>query len=65
MFLRRQEKRRISPICVIIIGGLATVGAVSLVGSCRDMLCEKGRAIASMFKKSDSKKCSCQESDQG
>ena len=64
MFLRRQEKRRVSPICVIIVGGLAAVGAISLVGSCRDMLCEKGRAIASMFKRNDSKKCGCQEIDQ-
>ena len=64
MLFKRPEKRRISPLCVIVIGGLATVGAISLVGSCRDMLCEKGRAIASMFKRNDSKKCNCHDMEQ-
>ena len=64
MFFRRQEKKRVSPLGVIIVGGLAAVGAISLVSSCRDMLCEKGRAIAAMFKRGDSKKCCVSEADQ-
>ena len=64
MFFRRQEKKRVSPLGVIIVGGLAAVGAISLVGSCRDMICEKGRAIATMFKRGDSKKSSCSDVDQ-
>ena len=64
MFFKRPEKRRISPICIIVVGGLAAVGAISLFGSCRDMVCEKGRAIASIFKRGDSKKCTCQEMEQ-
>lgn len=61
MFLKKHEKRRLSPWCVIIIGGLATVGAMSIVSACRDTVMEKGRAIASMFKKGKGG-CACPES---
>ena len=64
MFLKKHEKRRLSPICVIIVGGLATVGAMSIVGACRDMVCEKAQTIASMFKRTNSKKYSCAEAEQ-
>jgi hypothetical protein len=59
MFFTKHEKKRLNPWCVIIVGGLAAVGAVSLVGACRDKVMEKGRAVMSFFQK---KKCECGDS---
>ena len=57
MFLKKPEKRRLSPWCVIMVGGLATVGAISIVTACKDSIKEKTRMIATMFGKKD--KCRC------
>ena len=64
MFFKKHEKRGLSPLCVIIVGGLATVGAMSIVGACREMVCDKAQTIVSMFKRGASKKCSCNEVEQ-
>ena len=60
MFLKKPEKRRLSPWCVLMVGGLATVGAISIVSACKDTIKEKGRAVAAMFGKKD--KCHCESS---
>ena len=57
MFLKKPEKRRLSPWCVIMVGGLATVGAISIVAACKESIKEKTRMITSMFGKKD--KCRC------
>ena len=57
MFLKKPEKRRLSPWCVIMVGGLAAVGAVSIVTACKDSIKEKVQIITSMFSKKD--KCRC------
>ncbi len=58
MFLKKPEKRRLSPWCAIMIGGLATVGAVSIVTACKESIKEKGRALMSMLGKKE--KCPCE-----
>ena len=60
MFLKKPEKRRLSPWCAIMIGGLATVGAVSIVTACKESIKEKGHALMSMFGKKE--KCPCESS---
>lgn len=57
MFLKKPEKRRLSPWCVIMVGGLATVGAISIATACKDSIKSKVRSITSMFGKRD--KCHC------
>ena len=57
MFLKKPEKRRLSPWCVIMVGGLATVGAVSIVSACKDSIKDKMHSISQMFGKKD--KCQC------
>ena len=57
MFLKKPEKRRLSPWCVIMVGGLATVGAISIVTACKESIKEKTRMITSMFGKKD--RCRC------
>lgn len=64
MLFKKNEKKRVSPLGVIIVGALATVGAMSIVTACRDTVCEKGRAIVAMFKKKGSKNCTCQEPEE-
>ena len=49
MLFKRQEKKRMNPWCAIMVGGLAVVGAVSIVTACKDTIMEKSRAIASLF----------------
>ena len=58
MFLKKHEKRSLSPWCVIMVGGLAAVGAISIVSACKDSIKEKTRAIASMFRKKE--RCHCE-----
>ncbi len=50
MFFRKQEKKRMNPWCVIIVGGLAVVGAVSLTNKGRELIRDKTRAVAALFK---------------
>lgn len=57
MFLKKPEKRRLSPWCVIMVGGLATVGAISIVSACKDSIKGKMQTIAAMFGKKN--KCQC------
>ena len=64
MLFKKNEKKRMSPLGVIIVGALATVGAMSIATACRDTVCEKGRALVAMFKKRGSKKCSCAEPEE-
>ena len=40
-----------------MVGGLATVGAISIVTACKDSIKEKTRMITTMFGKKD--KCRC------
>ena len=58
MFLKKPEKRSLSPWCVIMVGGLAAVGAISIVSACKDSINEKTRAIASLFRKKE--RCPCE-----
>ena len=53
MFLKKPEKRRLSPWCVIMVGGLATVGAISIVSACKDSIKGKMQSIAAIFGKKD------------
>ena len=55
--MKKPEKRRLSPWCVIMIGGLATVGAVSIVTACKESIKDKMHSISQMFGKKD--KCQC------
>lgn len=64
MFFKKQEKKRINPWCVIIVGGLAVAGAVSLVNTGKEFVREKGRAMMSFFKKNDSVSCDCTSSEE-
>lgn len=57
MFLKKPEKRRLNPWCVIMVGGLATVGAISIVTACKDSIKTKMQSITSMLCKKD--KCRC------
>lgn len=40
-----------------MVGGLATVGAISIVSACKDSIKEKTRMLTTMFGKKD--KCCC------
>jgi len=59
MFFRKQERKRVNPWCVIVIGGLAVVGAVSLTNMGRDFIKEKSAAIASFLKGKSKPECEC------
>ena len=59
MFFKKQEKKRINPWCVIIVGGLAVAGAVSIVNMGKDFVMEKGQAVMSFFKKKSASGCEC------
>ncbi len=48
-----------NPWCVIIVGGLAVAGAVSLVNAGKEFVREKGQAMMSFFKKKDASGCEC------
>ena len=60
MLFKKREKRRINPWCVMIIGGLAIIGAVSLTKNGKEFITEKCRAVTDFFKKK--KSCECDES---
>ena len=62
MFFKKQEKKKLNPWAVIVIGGLATVGAVSIFNMGRDFITEKGSAIKSFFEKKI-KPCECGASE--
>ena len=64
MFFKKQEKKRINPWCVIIIGGLAVAGAVSLVNTGKEFIREKGCAVMSFFKRNDVSSCNCTSSEE-
>ena len=57
MFFKKQEKKRLNPWCVMIIGGLAIAGAVSLTNKGKSFITERGRAIASFF---GGRGCACE-----
>ena len=64
MFFKKQEKKRLNPWCVIIVGGLAVAGAVSLANMGKEFVREKGQAVMSFFKKKGSVSCECSPSDE-
>ena len=51
MFFRKQEKKKLNPWCVIIVGGLAAVGAFSIFNAGKEFIEEKGCEIKSFFKR--------------
>ena len=63
MFFRKQEKKRLNPWCVMIVGGLAIVGAVSLTNKGRELIRDKSRAVVSFFKGKTSC-CDCSSSEE-